>query len=90
MACGTSQVSKKGTAMAKKRKVVRRAWSKEDVRTLKSMAKDRKGAPKISKALKRTIEAEAICSRPDGVGATWLQRRHQHTNAKPQALHHQG
>jgi hypothetical protein len=43
--------------VVKKKRIVRRAWSKEDVRTLKSMAKDRKGAPKISKALKRTIAA---------------------------------
>ena len=42
--------------MAKKKKVVRR-WSKEDIRTLKTMAKDKKGAKKIAKALKRTAGA---------------------------------
>jgi hypothetical protein len=43
--------------MVKKKKVVRRAWSKEDHRTLKSMARDKKGANKIAKALKRTVGA---------------------------------
>ncbi|HKB92198.1 MAG TPA: hypothetical protein VKC60_16905 [Opitutaceae bacterium] len=42
--------------MAKK-KVVRRAWSKEDLRTLKTMAKSKAGAAKIAKALKRTTRA---------------------------------
>jgi len=43
--------------LAKKKKVVRRAWSKEDVRTLKTMAKKKVGAAKIAKALKRTTRA---------------------------------
>ena len=43
--------------MAKKKKIVRRSWSKEDVRTLKAMAKAKAGANKISKALKRTKAA---------------------------------
>ena len=43
--------------MAKKKKIVRRSWSKEDVRTLKTMAKAKAGANKISKALKRTKAA---------------------------------
>ena len=43
--------------MAKKKKIVRRSWSKEDVRTLKMMAKAKAGANKISKALKRTKAA---------------------------------
>jgi len=42
-----------------KKKVVRRAWSKEDVRTLKTMAKAKAGVNKISKALKRTKAAKA-------------------------------
>ena len=46
--------------MAKKRKVVRRAWSKEDVRTLKTMAREKKGVKKIAKALKRTIGATSV------------------------------
>jgi hypothetical protein len=40
--------------MAKTKKVVRRAWSKDDVRQLKTMAKSKVGVTKISKALKRT------------------------------------
>jgi len=42
--------------MAKMKKAVRR-WSKEDHRMLKTMAKDKKGANKIAKALKRTVGA---------------------------------
>jgi hypothetical protein len=45
--------------MAKKKKVVRRGWSKEDVRTLKTMAKAKAGVTKISRALKRTVGATA-------------------------------
>ena len=47
-----SPVLKKGTDMAKKNKVVRRPWTKDDLRTLKSMAKDKQGVTKIAKALK--------------------------------------
>jgi len=43
--------------MPKKKKVVRHPWSKEDVRTLKAMARDKKGVKKIAKALKRTTRA---------------------------------
>jgi hypothetical protein len=43
--------------MAKKKKVVRRPWTKEDMRLLKSMARDKKGVTKIAKALKRTTRA---------------------------------
>jgi hypothetical protein len=46
-----------GLRMLKKKKVVRRAWSKEDVRALKTMAKSKAGLNKISKALKRTTRA---------------------------------
>jgi hypothetical protein len=46
--------------LAKKKKVVRRAWSKEDVRTLKTMAREKKGVKKIAKALKRTIGATSV------------------------------
>jgi len=41
--------------MAKKRKRV--AWSADQVRTLKSMAKKKTSATKIAKALKRTEDA---------------------------------
>ena len=50
-------IKKRNRDLAKKKKVVRRAWSKEDVRTLKTMAKSKAGVNKISKALKRTIRA---------------------------------
>jgi hypothetical protein len=43
--------------MAKKKKVIRRPWSKEDVRTLKTMGKAKAGVAKIAKALKRTTRA---------------------------------
>jgi hypothetical protein len=57
MCCARSPVLKKGADMAKKKEAVRRAWSKEDVRTLKTMAKNKVGAAKIAKALKRTTRA---------------------------------
>jgi hypothetical protein len=40
--------------MAKAKKVVRRAWTKEDVRTMKTMAKAKSGVARIAKTLKRT------------------------------------
>ena len=40
--------------MAKTKKVVRREWTKEDVRQMKAMAKAKAGVKKISKSLKRT------------------------------------
>jgi hypothetical protein len=53
-----SPVLKKGTRdMAKKQRVVRRPWTATDVRALKTMAKSKAGANKISKALKRTTRA---------------------------------
>jgi len=53
--------------MAKKKKVVRRGWSKEDVRTLKTMAKAKAGVTKISRALKRTVGATAAKAHQLGV-----------------------
>ena len=41
--------------MAKKAK--RREWTKSDVKELKSMAKSKTPAPKIARALKRTVGA---------------------------------
>jgi hypothetical protein len=37
-----------------KRATKRRAWTAEQVRTLKTMARRKKGAPRIAKTLKRT------------------------------------
>ena len=52
--------------MAKKKKV-RRAWSKEDVRTLKTMAKAKAGVTKIAKALKRSPGATRVMAAKRGV-----------------------
>ena len=49
------------------KKVIRRAWSKEDVRTLKTMAKAKAGVNKISKALKRTPGATSVMAAKHGV-----------------------
>jgi ATP-dependent exoDNAse (exonuclease V) alpha subunit len=63
-----ARFSKQGTPkLAKKKKVVRRAWSKEDVRTLKTMAKDKQGVAKIAKALKRTPGATSVMAAKRGV-----------------------
>lgn len=53
--------------MAKKKKVVRRAWSKDDVRTMKSMAKAKAGVAKISKSLKRTPGATSVMAAKLGI-----------------------
>ena len=53
--------------MAKKKKVIRRAWTKEDFRTLKSMAKDKQGVKKIAKALKRTPGATSVMAAKRGI-----------------------
>jgi hypothetical protein len=55
-----SPVLKKGTDMAKKRKVVSRAWTKDDLKLLKSMARDKQGVKKIAKALKRSPGATSV------------------------------
>jgi hypothetical protein len=53
--------------MAKKKKVVRRAWTKNDVRALKSMAKQKQGVKKIAKALKRTSGATTVKAQKLGI-----------------------
>jgi hypothetical protein len=53
--------------LAKKKKVVRLAWSKEDFRLMKSMARDKKGVTKIAKMLKRTPSATAAMATKRGV-----------------------
>jgi hypothetical protein len=52
--------------MAKKKKVVRR-WSKEDHRTLKTMAKDKRGVTKIAKALERSPAATRVMAAKRGI-----------------------
>jgi len=46
--------------MPKKKNVVRRAWTKADMRLLQSMAKEKRGATKIAKALNRTVAIRAM------------------------------
>ena len=58
---------KKGIEMAKKKKLVRRAWTKDDLRLLKSMARDKKGVKKIAKALKRTVGATTVMAAKRGI-----------------------
>lgn len=53
--------------MAKSKKAVRRAWSKDDIRTMKTMAKARSGVSKIAKALKRTPGATRVIAAKIGV-----------------------
>ncbi|MET4038088.1 MULTISPECIES: hypothetical protein [unclassified Bradyrhizobium] len=40
--------------MAKKKKTVRREWTKDDLKTLKLLARQKTGVTKIAKKLKRT------------------------------------
>ena len=54
-----------GIEMAKK--MIKRAWTVSDVKTLKSLAKKKTGVTKISKALKRTIGATAVKAHQLGV-----------------------
>jgi hypothetical protein len=53
--------------MAKAKRVVRRAWTKDDVRTMKTMAKAKLGVAKIAKALKRTPGATTVMAAKLGV-----------------------
>jgi len=46
--------------MAMAKKVVRRAWNKDDVRTMKAIAKAKSGVANIAKALKRTPGATTV------------------------------
>jgi divalent metal cation (Fe/Co/Zn/Cd) transporter len=50
-----------------KKKIVRREWSKDDVRQMKTMAKSKAGVRKISKALKRTEGATYMMASKLGV-----------------------
>ena len=53
--------------MAKAKKLVRRAWTKDDVQTMKTMAKAKSGVVKIAKALKRTPGATTVMAAKLGV-----------------------
>jgi hypothetical protein len=62
-----SPVPKKGTDMAKKKKVIRRTWTKDDLRLLKSMAKDKQGVKKNREG----IEANDWRNQHDGSKARY-------------------
>ena len=53
--------------MAKAKKLVRRPWTKDDVRQMKTMAKAKSGVTKIAKALKRTPGATGVMAAKLGV-----------------------
>jgi len=53
--------------MAKAKSVVRRAWTKDDVRTMKTMAKAKSGVVRIAKKLKRTPGATSVMAAKLGV-----------------------
>jgi len=53
--------------MPKAKRAVRRAWTKDDVRTMKTMAKAKSGVVKIAKALKRTPGATSVMAAKLGV-----------------------
>jgi hypothetical protein len=53
--------------MAKAKKAGRRAWTKDDVRTMKKMAKAKSGVAKIAKALKPTPGATTVMAAKLGV-----------------------
>ena len=66
--CVRSGLTRTGVTMARtKKKIVRREWSKDDVRQLKTMAKAKAGVTKISKSLKRTSGATSVMAAKLGV-----------------------
>jgi len=54
-------------AKAKTKIIIRRAWTKNDVRQMKTMAKAKSGVKKIAKALKRTPGATTVMAAKLGV-----------------------
>ena len=59
--------------MPKKAKLTRVAWSKDDVKTLKTLAKQKKGRDKIAKSLKRTPGAVMVKASALGVSLSTRQ-----------------
>jgi len=53
--------------MPRAKKLVRRAWTKDDFRTMKTMAKAKSGVTKIAKTLKRTPGATSVMAAKLGV-----------------------
>jgi hypothetical protein len=64
--CVVLAVFKRGTKVKKKRAVLRR-WTKDDLRLLKSLARDKEGVAKIAKALKRSTAATRVMAAKRGV-----------------------
>jgi hypothetical protein len=60
--------------MAKKRRVVR-AWSKEDVKDLRTLAKAKLSGPKVAKKLRRTRGAVAQKAMKLGVSFCSINRK---------------
>jgi hypothetical protein len=53
--------------MVKGKRIVRREWTKDDVRQMKTMAKAKAGVKRISKSLKRTPGATSVMAAKLGV-----------------------
>ncbi len=60
MAKQTKMMSMMKTKKAKKTATKRREWTKDDVRQLKSLAKQKAGVVKIARTLKRTPGATTV------------------------------
>jgi len=60
-------IHRTGAKMAKTKKIVRREWTKGDVRQMKAMAKAKAGVKKISRTLKRTPGATSVMAAKLGV-----------------------
>ena len=58
---------KTGATMARTKKIIRREWTKDDVRQMKAMAKAKTGVKKIAKSLKRTPGATQVMAAKLGV-----------------------
>ena len=67
VACHDTSPASLEKTMAKKKRVVRRAWTKDDVRQMKTLAKAKSGVKKIAKALKRTPGATGVMAAKLGV-----------------------
>jgi hypothetical protein len=63
--------------MAKKKRRVVRAWSKEDVKTLRALAKARLSGPQVAKKLRRTRGAVAQKAMKLGVSFRSINRKPQ-------------
>ncbi|ABE64613.1 conserved hypothetical protein [Nitrobacter hamburgensis X14] len=59
--------------MLKKKTAVRREWTKDDVRNLKTLAKQKAGVKTIAKQLKRTPGATAAKAQTLGVSLSMQQ-----------------